>query len=44
LERLYYPTAEGIASAVHELVRPQARPWTPERVEAPEIMEFKGPF
>lgn len=44
LERLYYPTPQTIASAAHALVRPQEKPWLPERVEAPEILEFKGPF
>jgi len=44
LERLYYPTPQTIASAAYWLVRPQEKTWLPEKVEAPEIMEFKGPF
>jgi pyruvate dehydrogenase E1 component beta subunit len=44
LERLYYPTPQTIASAAHALVRPQAEPWAPERVETPEAVEFRGPF
>jgi pyruvate/2-oxoglutarate/acetoin dehydrogenase E1 component len=44
LERLYYPTPQAIASAAHSLVRPRAKPWLPERVETPEVMEFRGPF
>ena len=42
LERLFYPSAQTIAAAVTELVGGDA--WTPDWVEAPEIVEFKGPF
>jgi len=44
LERLFYPTASGIAYAAYSLVRGPDRSWAPNHVEAPEIFEFKGPF
>lgn len=44
LENLFYPTAARIARAAWPLVRPGAAvPAFPER-EAPEVVEFKGPF
>lgn len=44
LERLFYPTAEGIAAAAYRLVRGDDATWQPEQIDAPEILEFKGPF
>src|SRR5205823_459389 len=44
LENLYYPTAAGIASAAYSLVEGPGRSWAPDHVEAPEVLEFKGPF
>lgn len=42
LENLFYPNATTIAATAHEVVR--GRPWKPPHEEAPEIIEFKGPF
>ena len=42
LENIFYPNAATIAGAVHQLVRGQPGSWPAE--EAPEIIEFKGPF
>jgi pyruvate/2-oxoglutarate/acetoin dehydrogenase E1 component len=44
LEKQYYPDAAGIASSAFSLVRGSMEHWKPEIVEAPEILEFKGPF
>jgi pyruvate/2-oxoglutarate/acetoin dehydrogenase E1 component len=44
LENLYYPNAATIASAAFALVDSQQQSWRPEHVDAPEILEFKGPF
>ena len=44
LENLYYPTAAGIASAAYSVLEGPNRPWAPDHIEAPEILEFKGPF
>ena len=44
LENLYYPTPATIAQAAHSLVRGDKQPWQPRSVEAPEVVEFKGPF
>jgi pyruvate dehydrogenase E1 component beta subunit len=44
LENLYYPTAAGIASAAYALAGGPDRSWSPDHVEAPEVLEFKGPF
>lgn len=44
LENLFYPNAQKIASAVYSLVHNNRKSWTPIQVEAPEIIEFKGPF
>jgi pyruvate dehydrogenase E1 component beta subunit len=44
LENLYYPTAAGIASAAYSLLEGRNEPWAPDHIEAPEILEFKGPF
>jgi pyruvate dehydrogenase E1 component beta subunit len=42
LERLFYPNPQSIAAEAFALVGGEA--WTPEWVDAPEIVEFKGPF
>ena len=42
LERLFYPNAQSIAAAASGLVGGDA--WVPDWVEAPEVVEFKGPF
>jgi pyruvate/2-oxoglutarate/acetoin dehydrogenase E1 component len=42
LEDLFYPNATTIAAATHEIVRGQ--PWEPPHEEAPEVINFKGPF
>lgn len=44
LENCFYPNAQRIASAAHTLVYPSRESWMPAHVEAPEIVEFKGPF
>jgi acetoin:2,6-dichlorophenolindophenol oxidoreductase subunit beta len=43
LENLYYPNPQTIAAAAYALVHGRET-WKPERREAPEIAEFKGPF
>jgi pyruvate dehydrogenase E1 component beta subunit len=44
LENLFYPNAQTVASAAHALLHDDREAWTPEHVEAPEIMHFRGPF
>lgn len=44
LERHFYPSASSIASAAHAMCYPGKPKWEPDHVEAPEIIEFKGPF
>lgn len=44
LENLFYPNAQRIASAAYALVYPGRKSWIPAHEEAPEIIEFKGPF
>jgi pyruvate/2-oxoglutarate/acetoin dehydrogenase E1 component len=44
LENLYYPSARSIAAEAYGLVHRGKKSWTPEHVDAPEILEFKGPF
>jgi len=44
LENLFYPNAQRIASAAYSLVHNNSKFWMPTGVEAPEIIEFKGPF
>lgn len=44
LEDLFYPNSQKIASAAYTLVYNNRKFWTPTHVEAPEIMEFRGPF
>ena len=43
LENLFYPNAQTIALAAHDLMQ-SGRPWQPPLTEATEIAEFKGPF
>ena len=44
LENLYYPNPATIAQAAYALAREGGKPWQPLSVEAPEVVEFKGPF
>ena len=44
LENLFYPNAQKIASAAYSLVHNNSKFWMPKGVEAPEIIQFKGPF
>lgn len=44
LENLFYPDAQKIASAAFALVHGHSKSWTPVPTEAPEIIEFRGPF
>ena len=44
LENLFYPNAQKIASAAYSLVHNNSKSWMPTGIEAPEIIEFKGPF
>src|SRR5262249_11206298 len=44
LENLFYPNAQKIASAAYTLVHNRRKAWAPIHLEAPEIIEFKGPF
>ena len=43
LENLFYPNANTIAATAYAAVR-GASDWSPPFEEAPEIIEFKGPF
>lgn len=42
LERLFYPNPQTIASAVVHMLHGET--WTPDWREAPELVEFRGPF
>jgi pyruvate/2-oxoglutarate/acetoin dehydrogenase E1 component len=44
LENLFYPTPDTIASTAYSMIYPNSKPWTPPHIDAPEILEFKGPF
>jgi pyruvate/2-oxoglutarate/acetoin dehydrogenase E1 component len=44
LENLFYPNAQSISSAAFGLVDGSGKAWRPEELDAPEILEFKGPF
>jgi pyruvate/2-oxoglutarate/acetoin dehydrogenase E1 component len=44
LENLYYPSAATIAQSAYALVRGDRDKWEPHSTEAPELVEFKGPF
>jgi pyruvate/2-oxoglutarate/acetoin dehydrogenase E1 component len=44
LENLFYPNARKIASVAYNLVHKDKAHWMPASEDAPEIIEFKGPF
>jgi len=44
LENLFYPNPATIAAAAYKLVHGPKATWTPDHVDAPEVLEFKGPF
>jgi pyruvate/2-oxoglutarate/acetoin dehydrogenase E1 component len=44
LEELFYPNPPTIAATAARLVRGEAHDWMPEKIEAPELVQFKGPF
>ncbi len=44
LESLFYPSAQTVATAAFALVHDNKKSWAPEFEEAPEVVEFKGPF
>lgn len=44
LENLFYPNVQKISCEAHALVNGRDSTWEPAQVEAPEILEFKGPF
>ena len=44
LENAFYPNPERIASLAHELVQGEGTFWMPTGAEAPEVVQFKGPF
>jgi pyruvate dehydrogenase E1 component beta subunit len=44
LESLFYPSAQTVAAAAFALVHDNKKSWAPEFEEAPEVVEFKGPF
>lgn len=44
LENLFYPDSRSIAIASFRLVRGTTTDWSPEVAEAPEVLEFRGPF
>jgi pyruvate dehydrogenase E1 component beta subunit len=43
LEQHFYPSARQIAAAAYALVG-NTREWAPAHADAPEVMEFRGPF
>jgi len=44
LEKLFYPTPQAIAAAAYQLVHGADAHWTPDHIDSPEVIEFKGPF
>jgi len=44
LEDKFYPNGRTIASSAHSMVGNQTEAWIPTGEDAPEIIEFKGPF
>ncbi len=44
LENLFYPNPAKIAAAGYQLVHGPKATWEPEHLDAPEVIEFKGPF
>lgn len=44
LENQFYPSAQTVAAGAFRLVHPDEEPWEPPLGEAPEVLEFTGPF
>lgn len=44
LENLFYPNAQKVALAAYKMVSKDHKPWSLENLEAPEIVQFRGPF
>ena len=44
LEDLYYPNPQKIAVAAYSMVHDNGSSWSPRQVDAPEVVQFKGPF
>jgi pyruvate/2-oxoglutarate/acetoin dehydrogenase E1 component len=44
LENLFYPTPRQIAATAYGLVHGDGKSWEPAHIDAPEIIQFKGPF
>ena len=44
LEDLYYPNPQKIAAAAYSMVHDNGSSWSPRQVDAPEVVQFKGPF
>lgn len=44
LENLFYPNPATIAAAAYRLVHGPKADWKPDHIDAPELVEFKGPF
>jgi pyruvate/2-oxoglutarate/acetoin dehydrogenase E1 component len=44
LENEFYPDAAKVASRAFSIIHGNRRSWVPHRQEAPEILNFKGPF
>jgi pyruvate/2-oxoglutarate/acetoin dehydrogenase E1 component len=44
LENLFYADAQAIAKTVYGLVKGTGTPWVPSPHDAPEVLEFRGPF
>ncbi len=44
LENLFYPSAQTVASTAFAMVHDNQKSWAPVHEDAPEIVEFKGPF
>jgi acetoin:2,6-dichlorophenolindophenol oxidoreductase subunit beta len=44
LENFFYPSAPSLAARAFRLVHPDRAAWTPPHEDAPEIIEFRGPF
>lgn len=44
LENIFYPNAQKIAAAAFNLVGKRGKLTFPQNFEAPELLEFKGPF
>jgi len=44
LENLFYPNAQKVAGIAYGLVHKNDKSWMPAAKEAPELVEFRGPF